>query len=186
METAHDYWKLPLECYDAGELAILMLREAVTRLCQANYGFVAPLNRITWQVDGHRGWNDIYAIAGEKPTSLGLYTYIHHGQPFTIDDAEALINSRNELTKELFISWAAKFNRGFRGAYHGKPLPKELWPFRYVKTFVSGSGRIMRPAYQMSDNRSSFVVVGPDRDKVDNSVISWSFMWRQFQRKWQV
>jgi len=186
MRREQEQLAIPLECYETGELVIHSMDEALTELCQANYGFVAPLNKITWQVDGHQGSNDIYEIAGEKPTSLGLYTYIHHGQPFTIDDAEALINSRKELPKELFISWAAKFNRGFREAYHGKPLPKELWPFRYVKTFVSGSGRIMRPAYQMWDNRSSFVVVGPDCDKVDNSVISWSFMWRQFQRKWQV
>jgi hypothetical protein len=160
--------------------------EAIAKLCQANYGFLAPANRITWQVDGHKGSNDLYEIAGEKPVSLGLYTYVYHGQPFTIDDAEALINGRKELSKELFISWAARFNLAFREGYHGQALPKKFWPFRYVKTFVNSNDRVMRPAYQMWDSRSSFVIAGVDCDHVhDSAVPNWSFLWREFLRRWQ-
>jgi len=184
MRTEHEQLKLPLECYDTGELEIHTMDDAVDTLCQANYGFLAPANKITWGVGGRKGWNDIYAIAGEKPTRLGLYTYMYHNQPYTIDDAEAMINRKKELSHELFIAWAARFNRAFRVRNHGDVLPKELWPFRYVKTFANGNRAPMRPAYQMWDQRSSFVIAGVDRNAVEDSVLpNWSLLWREFLRK---
>jgi hypothetical protein len=186
MKAEDEQFKMPLECYDTGELAIHTMGEAVDRLCQANYGFLARGNKITWRVGGRKGWNDVYEIAGERPTEFGLYTYMYHGQPLTIDDAEVLINGRKELSHCLFIAWAARFNLAFRKDHHGQTLPRELWPFRYVKTFVNGNGSAMRPAYQMWDDRSSFVIVGVDRDSVDDSVrVNWSFLWRQFLRRSQ-
>jgi len=178
--------RLPLESYDTGELIILPMRDAVDRLSKANYGFLAPANKITWRVGGREGWNDVYEVAGTKPTSLGLHTYMFHGQPFTIDDAEVLINGRKEFSHGLFTAWAARFNLAFRRDHHGQPLPRELWPFRYVKTFANRSQSVMRPAYQMWDHRSSFVIAGVDRDNVDASVIpNWSLLWREFLRNWR-
>lgn len=185
MKTKDEQLEIPLECYDTGALEIFTADKALDRLGKANYGDLARINKITWCVDGRRGWNNPYEIAGEKASMLGLYTYMYHGQPFTIDDAETLIKSKKELTHELFIAWAAKFNRAFHTGYHGQSLPRELWPFRYVKTFVNGNGSTMRPAYQMCDDRSSFVVVGVDRDKVDpRVVVNWSFLWREFLKRW--
>jgi hypothetical protein len=186
MNTEHEQLKIPLECYDTGELVIHTMDQAADRLCETNYGFLAPVNKITWHVDGRQGWNDVYEIAGERPTNFGLYTYMYHGQPFTIDDAEAMINSRKELNHSLFIAWAARFNLAFREEYRGDPLPRVMWPFRYVKAYDNGNGPAMRAAYQMRDDRSSFVIAGVDRDKVDESVrVNWSFFWREFLRKWQ-
>ena len=186
MNNPNQQLDLPLECYDTGEPVILTMGEAVDRLCQANYGFLAPTNKITWRVDGRKGWNDIYEIAGEKPTKLGLYIYMYHGQPFTIDEAEAWINSKKELSHGLFIAWAARFNLALHKDHRGQPLEKQQWPFRYVKTFANGNGSTMRCAYQMWDDRSSFVIAGVDRDKVDGSVIvNWALLWREFLRKWQ-
>jgi hypothetical protein len=136
-------------------------------------------------VGGRKGWNDIYEIAHEKPTKLGLYIYMYHGQPFTVDDTEALIKTKKELTHDLFVAWASRFNMAFREGCRGQALPRELWPFRYVKTFVNGNGSTMRGAYQMCDDRSSFVIAGVDRDKADGSVlVNWSFLWREFLKKW--
>lgn len=175
---------LPLECYDTGELVIHPMSEAVAKLCQTDYGFLAPLNRIIWNVEGRRGWNDVYEIAGEKPMKFGFYTYIYHAQPYTIADAEALINNKKELNHELFIAWAARFNLAFRKGQRGQALPKALWPFRYVKTFVNGNGPAMRAAYQMWDNRSSFVIAGVDRDQVSGEmVVDWGLLWREVLRK---
>jgi hypothetical protein len=186
MKTEREQLTLPLECYDSGELQIFTMREAVDRLLAVNYGFLAPGNKITWCVNGHKGWNNVYKIAGEKPTCLGLNTYACHGQPYTIDDAEAQINGHRELGKELFVAWAARFNLAFRENPQGQALPKDVWPFRYVKVFSNRNGSLMRPAYQMGDHRSSFVIAGVDRDQVDASVVpNWALLWREFLRKWQ-
>jgi hypothetical protein len=184
MKVKQEQLALPLECYASGELMIVTMGDAVARLHQANYGFLAPGNRITWHVDECQGWNELYEIAGEKPFSMGLHTYMYHGQPFTIDDAEVCINKRKELSTELFVAWAARFNRAFRVGNHGDVLPRELWPFRYVKTFANGNRAPMRPAYQMWDQRSSFVIAGVDRNTAEDSLVpNWSLLWRKFLRK---
>lgn len=88
MRNDQEHLKLPIEAYRNGELLTPTIGEAIDELCATNYGFLAPLNRITWQVDRHQGWNDIYEISGEKTIGLGLNTYMYHSQPSTIDDAE--------------------------------------------------------------------------------------------------
>jgi hypothetical protein len=184
MKNEKEQLDLPVECYRIGELVIPTMEEAVKELLETNHGFIVPLNTCTWNVEGYRGYNkNVYKIAGEKPTSLGINIFSSHGQPFTIDHAETQINNRNELTQENFISWAARFNKVFRQDYEGKPLPKHLWPFYHVKV---GDGLYMRPAYQMRDDYTSFVIMGLDKDSVEDSVIpNWSLLWRKFLEKWE-
>lgn len=185
MKNLERQLELPLECYANSELTIRPMGEAIDALGSANHGIVAPLDECTWNVHGYRGCNSIFPIAGEKPTALGLYLHIYHRQPFTIDDAETLINQGTELGHGLFIAWAARFNKVYRDPPSGKPLPKELWPFLYVKVPFNGNAHLMRPAYRIRKGRTSFVVMGVDRDQVEVTVIpDWSFFWREFLRKY--
>jgi hypothetical protein len=186
MNAGQEQLSLPLECYETGELEIFTMKEALARLCRAEYGIVAPINMVTWCVEGHKGWNNAFRVAGVKPTILGLNIFMCHGQPFTIDMAEIFINNRVELLVGLFIAWAARFNSSYRKNQHGQSLPKELWPFSHVQVFSNINSHPIRPAYQMRDGRSSFVVAGVDRDQVtDAMVANWGFFWREFLRKWQ-
>lgn len=185
MKSLDKQRELPLECYRNGELVVCTMTKAIDKLCIANHGIVAPLNECTWDVDGYRGSNNVFCVAGEKPTALGLYVHIYHGQPFTIDQAEQLINGKKELGQGLFVAWAARFNRVFRSHHTGASLPKELWPFVYVKVPFNGNGTLMRPAYQMRNGHTSFVVMGIDRDSVDPPVVPhWSSFWKEFLRRW--
>ncbi|MHC4166155.1 MAG: hypothetical protein ACYSWQ_04295 [Planctomycetota bacterium] len=177
--------KLPLECYRSGELIIPTMEEAINEVCRTDHGNIATLNRIIWNVAGHRGWNDAYEIGGERPTEFGLRTYASHGQPFTIDDAEVQINGKKELSHNLFIAWASRFNSAFYKDVKGDSLPRKYWPLRNIKVAFNGNGRLMRLAYQMRDDHTPFVVMGVDRDQVDASIVpNWSMFWREFLNRW--
>jgi len=184
MKSSEDQLKLPLECCETGELVLPTMDQAIDKLRTVNFGIFVPAHRIIWNVNGCQGWNDVYDVAGEHPTLLGLHVYEHHGQPFTIDEAEMLINCKKELSQNLFIAWASRFNAAFQEEYTGDRLPKPLWPFRYTKVLANGSGRLMRPAYQMRDDWTSFVVMGVDRDSADTLAPDWAFFWREFLRRW--
>ena len=184
MKNEEEQLKTPLECYKNGELVLLTMQEAIDELLRANYGFVGPLATCTWNVGGCRGYNKrVFKVAGAKPMALGIYLYSCHGQPVTVDEAEAIINRKKELAQDLFIAWIARFNKIFRKGYEGQPLPKKLWPFQFVKV---ASGKLLRPAYQMRDDHSCFVVMGVDRDNVDPAVVpNWSLLWRKLMENWE-
>jgi hypothetical protein len=116
---------------------------------------------------------------------FGLHVYERHGQPLTIDQAEALINGKKELSQNLFTAWASRFNAGFQKDCKGDPLPKRFWPFRHTKVLAHGSSLQMRPAYQMREDCTSFVVMGEDRDSVDALAPNWTFFWKEFLRRWK-
>jgi hypothetical protein len=184
MSKPEDQLKLPVECCKTGDFDLLPMGQAIDGLCQANFGIFAPSNRITWNVNGYRGWNNVYDIAGEHPMQFGLHVYERHGQPLTIDQAEALINGKKELSQNLFTAWASRFNAGFQKGCKGDPLPKPFWPFRHTKVLAHGSSSLMRPAYQMREDCTSFVVMGADRDSVDALAPNWTFFWKEFLSRW--
>jgi len=177
MKNEEEQLKIPLECYVSGKLEILSMKETIDELLRANHGIVAPLNACKWDINGQRGYNkDIFNVAGEKPITLGLFIYIFHGQPFSIDEAESIINGKKELDQGNFIAWAARFNKIFRKGHFGQSLSKRNWPFYYLK-IVNGS--CLRPAYQMRDDFSSFVIMGIDKNIVEPTIIpDWSLLWR--------
>jgi hypothetical protein len=175
--------RIPLECYKNGELTITTSEKAAEEVSRANYSLIAPLDKYVWNIDGFAGQNNIYPIAGEKPSMLGLLIHTNHGQPFTVDEAEALINNKKELDHWTFVAWACRFNRIFRKPYVRNELPKELWPFRYLKV-ATNSGNIMRPAYQMHPSRTYFVVLGVDHDSVDEDIIvQWPLLLKRFNQR---
>ena len=180
-----DHLKIPLECYNNGELILPSMGEAIDMLFKAHHGIIVPLNLYAWNVNGFQGYNDDwFDVSGEKPIQLGIFTHVYHGQPITIDIAEAMINCCKELTQELFIAWAAKFNYVFRKEVTGEPLAKKDWPLRFTKVQADDCS-VMRPAYQMRKDRTSFVIMGIDRDQLELLQIpNWSFLWREFLRRY--
>ncbi len=179
MKTAINQFDLPLECYDNGNLDILPFGKADEKLAESNYGFIAPLDTYIWNINDIRGQNNIFQIAGDNGLMLGLHTHTNCHQPFTIDDAERLINHGKEIEHGTFISWASRFNCIFRKPLIGQALPSNLWPF-YYKKVANGT---LRAAYQMHSNRKSFVVLGIDQNYPDKAVhVQWPLLLSKFNQ----
>lgn len=124
--------KIPLECYKNGKRVILPFATAHAKLWAANYGWIVPLDFYRWQIDDFIGESEIFRQIKGRAMQFGYLVHIQEN-PVTLDQMEKYFNNGETLGKDIFVAWAARFNRIIRRSPHFRKGYQKYYPFYYIE-----------------------------------------------------